>query len=96
MGHIYAVTATNPGGVVFFAAFLPQFVDPTAPILPQFAVLGTTFVVLATVNATCYALAAGELARLLAGRTARTMLNRVAGALLIGIAAFIGLAKHLS
>ena len=31
------VGASNPKAVLFFAAFFPQFLNPAAPIVPQFA-----------------------------------------------------------
>ncbi|MFW5733992.1 MAG: LysE family translocator [Oceanidesulfovibrio sp.] len=65
-GHAYAVTATNPKGIIFFTAFLPQFVTHTEPLAQQIALLGGTFLLLAFANAFCYAqLAArmGSLAR---------------------------------
>jgi homoserine/homoserine lactone efflux protein len=36
--------ATNPKGLLFFAAFLPQFIDPARSLLVQFFVLAGTFV----------------------------------------------------
>lgn len=38
------VGASNPKSLLFFTAFLPQFIDPAAPILPQFLLLSLTFV----------------------------------------------------
>ena len=34
---------TNPKGLLFFAAFLPQFVDPTRNLFLQFAIMAGTF-----------------------------------------------------
>jgi len=34
---------TNPKGVLFFAAFLPQFIDPARSLLLQFAIMAGTF-----------------------------------------------------
>ncbi len=34
---------TNPKGILFFAAFLPQFIDPARSLLVQFAVMAGTF-----------------------------------------------------
>lgn len=36
---------TNPKGLLFFAAFLPQFIDPQRSLLVQFAVMAGTFAV---------------------------------------------------
>jgi len=37
------VGASNPKALLFFSAFFPQFIDPAAPALPQFALLAGTF-----------------------------------------------------
>jgi homoserine/homoserine lactone efflux protein len=34
---------TNPKGLLFFAAFLPQFIDPTRNLLTQFVIMAGTF-----------------------------------------------------
>lgn len=34
---------SNPKVILFFGAFLPQFLDPQAPLLPQFLVMAATF-----------------------------------------------------
>jgi homoserine/homoserine lactone efflux protein len=36
---------TNPKGVLFFAAFLPQFIDPARSLVIQFVVMAGTFAV---------------------------------------------------
>jgi threonine/homoserine/homoserine lactone efflux protein len=80
----YVVTALNPKGIVFFVAFLPQFVSPAQPVVPQFALLGATFIVLATVIVGIWALLAGSLrARLRRPATLR-LVNRLGGSFLIG------------
>jgi threonine/homoserine/homoserine lactone efflux protein len=37
---------TNPKGILFFVAFLPQFIDPTFSLLTQFVVMALTFVII--------------------------------------------------
>ncbi len=59
-----------PKGIVFFVAFLPQFINPAADVTRQLWVLATTFVVMAGLNATLYAVFAAS-ARTLAGFAAR-------------------------
>ena len=49
--------ATNPKGLLFFSAFLPQFIDPQRSLLQQFAVVAATFA--ATEIVTEFALASG-------------------------------------
>ena len=39
----FLVAVTNPKGYLFFSAFLPQFIDPAAPQLPQYALLAVIF-----------------------------------------------------
>ena len=37
---------TNPKAILFFAAFLPQFIDPARSLLVQFAIMASTFAVI--------------------------------------------------
>jgi threonine/homoserine/homoserine lactone efflux protein len=80
--NTYFVTALNPKGMVFFVAFLPQFLNPAAPVGPQLWVLGATFVVMATINATLYAVFAGSARRLLESPRAQRTFNLAGGGLL--------------
>jgi len=82
----FLVTLLNPKSILFFVAFLPQFVDPGQPAAPQLLLLGATFVVLGGLNATAYAWAAGRAARLLR-EGARRWLTRFGGGCLIGAGA---------
>jgi threonine/homoserine/homoserine lactone efflux protein len=41
---------TNPKGILFFAAFLPQFIDPARSLVVQFAIMATTFAVIEIVT----------------------------------------------
>lgn len=82
--HAFAVTALNPKGIVFFVAFLPQFVTPAAPLLPQLAILEVTFLVLAALNCGLYVLLAARARRRLSSPAARLWINRVGGGVLIG------------
>jgi homoserine/homoserine lactone efflux protein len=47
-GFLSAVT--NPKGLLFFAAFLPQFIDPARSLVLQFAVMAGTFAVVEIVT----------------------------------------------
>ncbi len=79
----YLVTALNPKGMVFFLAFLPQFVDTSTAVAPQLWLLALTFVALATLNATMYALFAGKASELLAAPKTQRRFNFTGGSLLI-------------
>ncbi|WP_404382059.1 LysE family translocator [Caenispirillum salinarum] len=82
--HAWIVTALNPKGIVFFVAFLPQFLDPGAPVLPQFALMEATFLTLAVLNAAAYALLASSARRVVRAPRVRRGVNRTGGGLLIG------------
>ena len=59
--NAYIVTALNPKSIVFFVAFVPQFVDPSMAVLPQFVILEATFLFLAALGAAIWAILAGNL-----------------------------------
>ncbi len=92
--NTYTVTALNPKGMVFFLAFLPQFLDPKADTTAQLCLLGTSFVVLATLNAFLYAWFAGRARRLLASPRAQRRFNLTGGALLASAGVWAILAKR--
>jgi threonine/homoserine/homoserine lactone efflux protein len=94
--NTYLVTALNPKGIVFFVAFLPQFVDAAAPVAPQLRLLAVTFVVMATVNAALYALFAATARRLLASSRARRRFQLVGGGLLSGAGVWALLTRRMA
>ncbi|MGH8796200.1 MAG: LysE family translocator, partial [Caldimonas sp.] len=53
------VALLNPKTALFFAAFLPQFIDPAGPALRQSLALGAVFVAIAATTDALYAMAAG-------------------------------------
>lgn len=83
-GHAFAVTALNPKSIAFFAAFLPQFVDTGAPAMPQLALLGGTFLVLAAATNLAYVLLAGSVRQAARRPQVVRTINRVGGGVLIG------------
>lgn len=85
----WLVTALNPKSIVFFVAFVPQFIDAKLAFWPQAIVLIPTFVVLATANAMVYAMLARSLATRLTSRRAQANVQRVGGLTLIGAGALI-------
>ncbi len=80
----FAVTALNPKGIAFFVAFVPQFLDPSLPFLPQAALLVATFVGLGALNAALYALLAGRASGAATHPAVRRWLNRAGGSVLVG------------
>ncbi|MGH3738291.1 MAG: LysE family translocator [Micromonosporaceae bacterium] len=63
------VNVLNPKVALFFLAFLPQFISPSQPALPQLAVYATVFLALGLLLDLGYAALGGSARRLLDGRT---------------------------
>ena len=82
--NAFIVTALNPKSIVFFIALLPQFISPAHPAMPQLWILGVSFVVLATIGATSYALFASSIRRFLASPRAQKAYSYIGGSLLCG------------
>ncbi len=91
-GRGFLVSLTNPKTLAFYGAFLPQFLDPHAPLGAQMALLSVTFVVIAVIVDGGWALLAGRargpLARFGPAR------NRLTGAVLFGAALGLALARR--
>ena len=81
--HSALVTALNPKSIVFFIAFVPQFVAVESPLLPQFAILIATFVGLAAINALTYALLADTLRHKIARPSVLAWFSRIGGGALV-------------
>ncbi len=77
----FLVGASNPKALLFFAAFFPQFLNPAAPMLPQFALLALTFVAFEFGVLTSCALGVSRLVPLLQSTTPVRWINRVCGGL---------------
>lgn len=92
--NAFAVTALNPKSIVFFVAFVPQFVDPAAPALPQFMVLEITFLTLAATNAALWAALAGKMRERFRKPQTLRLLNRTGGGFLIGAGVLTALARR--
>jgi threonine/homoserine/homoserine lactone efflux protein len=69
------VALSNPKTLLFFAAFLPQFIDTARPQGPQYLVLGAVFIGIDTCIMLGYAAAGTQAVRWLSRRGLR-MLNR--------------------
>lgn len=84
----FIVALLNPKTALFFAAFLPQFIDRAAPELHS-VLFGAAFVAIAACTDTAYVLAAGAVAPVLRGRAGIGRLGRRAAAVVyIGLGVF--------
>ena len=93
--NTYAVTATNPKGIIFYLAFLPQFLDTASPVAGPMFILAGTFVALAIMNATLYVTFASGAAALLASGNAGRMFNLGGGSLLSVAGVWTALARRI-
>ncbi len=84
----FVVGATNPKTIVFFAAFLPQFVSDGAPAGPQLVLLGLVFGLMAALSDSCWALAAGRARTWFARRPERLdHVGAAGGVMMVGLGA---------
>ena len=86
------VSLTNPKTLLFFGAFFPQFVSPAHDVRMQLLLLSLTFVALAVVLDSLWAILAGRARGFLAARG--RLRNRLSGGLLIGCGVGLALARH--
>jgi len=70
-----SVSLSNPKALLFFSAFLPQFVDPSLPQAPQYLVLATIFLSIDAVIMLAYASAGRYAVNFLSARSV-TFINR--------------------
>lgn len=83
--HSAAVTALNPKSIVFFIAFVPQFINPHSALAPQFGLLIATFVGFAAVNALAYAFLADKLRQKITRPSVLPFLTRLGGGALVAM-----------
>src|SRR6201993_3646402 len=88
----FLVALSNPKVLVFFGAFIPQFVDMGQPHLPQVAILGVTFMIVAGLTDGTYALLAGRVRSFFSARRTR-LLSRASGGLMIGGGVWLALTR---
>jgi threonine/homoserine/homoserine lactone efflux protein len=89
------VEALNIKTALFFLAFLPHFVSASEPLLAQLVLLGSTCVALNTLIDVIAVFAADRLLRSRAARAARAqLLDKVSGVTMLGLGAYLALARR--
>src|ERR1700755_1737649 len=74
----FLVLLSNPKVLVFFGAFIPQFMDMNRDHFSQVVILGVTFMVLAGLTDAIYALLAGRVRTVFSARRTR-LVSRISG-----------------
>lgn len=90
----FLTNASNPKGIVFMVAVLPNFINSQAALLPQLAILAITMVVIDTTVMHSYALLASSLQNLMRDVKAQRIQNRVFGAVLVLVGASLFFVKR--
>ena len=90
----FLVAASNPKAILFAAAFFPQFIQPEAPQLPQFAILLLTFSVIEVGWYLVYAISGRRLSVFLQRPHIMKAFNRLTGGVFIGFAAAMAVARE--
>ncbi|KRW61367.1 homoserine/homoserine lactone efflux protein [Pseudomonas sp. TTU2014-080ASC] len=90
----FLVNISNPKAIVFMLAVLPQFIDPKAPLLMQYLIMGVTMITVDLIVMAGYTgLAARVLGALRSPRQQR-LLNRTFGGLFVGAAALLATVRR--
>jgi len=90
----FLVAITNPKAIVFYIAFLPQFVDSRLPASRQLTVMIGTMIIMALLSDSAYALLAGRARGWFTAPERRRLQSRISGALLIGVGCGLLLARR--
>ena len=85
----------NPKAILIFTAFLPQFVDPTRAVTPQFALLGALFLMLEWIAISAYAYMGLHMRRWFAEPSGKRIFNRCCAGLLSAAASVLLMAKRV-
>ena len=88
------VSLSNPKTILFFSAFLPQFVNPGNAYLLQISILSFTFLLLAALLDSCYALLSGRLQTLIQQRNLSKLQNGVSAVLFFGASAWLATTRR--
>jgi threonine/homoserine/homoserine lactone efflux protein len=86
-GKAYAITVLNPKSILFFVAFVPQFMSPQGSFLLQSGVLLATFTCLSILNSSTYSVVAGLVGGRLLTASAQRKVSYTGGCALIGAGA---------
>src|SRR5258708_2421430 len=88
----FVVLLSNPKVLVFFGAFIPQFMDMSRDHFSQVALLGVTFMITGAITDSIYAVLAGRARTFFSARRTK-LLSRVSGGFMIGGGIWLALTR---
>src|SRR3954451_8125116 len=88
----FLILLSNPKVLVFFGAFIPQFMDMEKDHISQVALLGATFMVTGAITDTIYAVLAGRARVFFSGERIR-LLSRISGGFMVGGGIWLALTR---
>ena len=89
IANAFVITALNPKSIVFFLAFLPQFINSEKSFITQSLILGSTFLGLALLSVMLYSLLSSFIGQQMRLPLIHRWTNRIGGSLLIGAGGMI-------
>ena len=90
----FLVSQTNPKGLIFLFAVLPQFVDPTQPTAMQYVILTMTLVAIDIVAMGCYTAFAARVLTMLKDPGHVRWTNRAIGGLFVAAGGALAVFKR--
>ncbi|MZI93186.1 LysE family translocator [Vibrio sp. CAIM 722] len=91
---VFLVNALNPKGIVFYSAFMPQFVVSQSNVVYQFSILAITFLCLAFINVTFYSFLASKTIQLFKKAKFLRAFNVTGGLFLVGAGLYTATVKR--
>ena len=92
--HEFLVAMGNPKAILIFTAFFPQFLVPETPVVPQFAIMGITFLLLEAVAVLTYLAVGRNLSRVVSSSASLKWVNRLTGSALMAGGLLLAVARR--
>jgi len=90
----FIVGASNPKAILFFTALFPQFINPDAPLISQYAIFAATFMVLEMSWLAGYAYAGAKSSGWLFVSGRARLFNRLTGSVFIGAGTLLSMSSR--
>jgi len=91
----FTISLTNPKTLLFFSAFLPQFVSSPEKYALEMSILSVTFLTMAILIDSCYAIFSSKLRTVLAGNTVNKIRNGISGVLYLGAGVWLAASRRI-